>query len=477
MKKRHLILISFLLIYVSVIAYHQLKDVPEGVSYSGDMHSLAEEDVSFIYDLTYEQDGEEIYEHSIFDEVFSLIEEAEEFLIVDMFMINESSDESRDFPSLSADFSAKIKQQMEDNPDLNVIIITDHVNTTYRSHEAEHIDPLADLGAEVIYTDLTELRDPNLLYSGIWRMFFQWFGQSGTGWLPNALGSTSPDVTFRSYLKVMNLKANHRKAVISENSGMYLSANAHDASAYHSNIAFRVTGPILQDMIEVEKAVSAFSGGDDSLFPTNISASEDTSNEGPIQAQVVTEREIEHAIIDALDQAMEEDDVWIGMFYLSDRHIIEAIEQAADRGVNVRLILDPNENAFGQEKIGLPNIPVASELLNRDDNNIQIRWYNVNEEQYHSKMIYVRRGDESQVIGGSTNYTSRNLDDYNLENNLNFIAPNNSEFIEEVDDYFTRIWQNDDAEYTVDYDTYGDSLSSARYVLYFMQKTLRMTTY
>jgi len=477
MKKRYWILISFLLIYASVIAYHQLKAVPEGVSYSGDMHSLAEEDVSFIYDLTYEQDGKEIYEQSIFDEVYSLIEEAEEFLIVDMFMINESSDESRDFPSLSADFSAKIKQQMEDYPDLNVIILTDHVNTTYSSHEAEHIAPLAELGAEIVYTDLTELRDPNLLYSGIWRMFFQWFGQSGTSWLPNALGSTSPDVTFRSYLKGLNLKANHRKAVISENSGMYLSANPHDASAYHSNIAFRVKGPILQDMIEVEKAVSAFSGGDVSLFPTKISASEDTPNEEAIQGQVVTEKEIEYAILDALDQAMEEDDVWIGMFYLSDRHIIEAIEQAADRGANVRLILDPNENAFGQKKIGLPNIPVAKELLNRDDNNIQVRWYNVNEEQYHSKIIYVRRGDESQVIGGSTNFTSRNLDDYNLENNLNLIAPNNSQLIEEVDDYFTRLWQNNDADYTVDYDTYGDSLSSARYVLYFMQKTLRMTTY
>lgn len=477
MKKRYVIFISLLLVYVSVIAYHQSKPVPEGVSYSGEMHTLAEGDLSFVYDLTYQKDDKEIYEQNIFDEVYTLIENAEEFLIVDMFMINESSDESREFPSLSAEFSGKIAQKMEDNPDLDVIIITDDVNTTYGSHEAEHIEPLADLGAEVIYTDLTELRDPNLLYSGIWRMFFQWFGQSGTGWLPNALGSSSPDVTFRSYLKLFNLKANHRKAVISENSGMYLSANPHDASGFHSNIAFRVQGAILGDMIEAEKAVAAFSGGDVSIFPTKISAPEKTTDDGPIQGQVVTEKEIEYAIIDALNQATEQDNVWIGMFYLSDRHIIEAIEHAADRGVNVRLILDPNKNAFGQEKIGLPNIPVASELLERDDNNIQVRWYNVNKEQYHSKIIYVQGGEESQVIGGSMNFTSRNMDDYNLENNLNVIAPTDSEFIENVDDYFIRIWQNDDAEYTVDYDTYADSLSKARYAIYLFQKTFRMTTY
>ncbi|WP_416150351.1 phospholipase D family protein [Salipaludibacillus sp. HK11] len=477
MKKRYLLLIFVLLIYIIVLIYHQVKSLPAGVSYSGDMHTLSEDDVTFLYDLTYQQDGEEVYEQHIFDEVYTLIEEAEEFLIIDMFMINEFSNESRDFPSLSADFSAKIEQQMADNQELNVIIITDEINTTYGSHEAEHIDSLAELGAEVIYTDLTKLRDPNLLYSGLWRMFFQWFGQSGTGWIPNAQGRSSPDVTLRSYLNLLNIKANHRKAVISEKSGMYLSANPHDASAYHSNIAFRVQGTILEDMIEVEKAVAAFSGGDTSYFPTDIIASDDSSDGGTIQGQVVTEKEIEYAIIDALDQATQGNWVWIGMFYLSDRHIIEAINQAADRGVNVRLILDPNENAFGQEKIGLPNIPIASELLERDDNNIQIRWYNVNEEQYHSKIIYIRGEEESQVIGGSTNFTSRNLDNYNLENNLNFLASNDSEFIEEVDDYFTRLWQNDDANYTLDYDTHADKLSTARYILYLIQKTLRFTTY
>ena len=36
---------------------------------------------------------------------------------------------------------------------------------------------------------------------------------------------------------------------------------------------------------------------------------------------------------------------------------------AADRGVRVRLILDPNRDAFGRQKDGVPNRPVANELV------------------------------------------------------------------------------------------------------------------
>jgi phosphatidylserine/phosphatidylglycerophosphate/cardiolipin synthase-like enzyme len=37
------------------------------------------------------------------------------------------------------------------------------------------------------------------------------------------------------------------------------------------------------------------------------------------------------------------------MFYLSERQI-EALKQAKKRGVDVRMILDPNKDAFGRQK-------------------------------------------------------------------------------------------------------------------------------
>ena len=50
------------------------------------------------------------------------------------------------------------------------------------------------------------------------------------------------------------------------------------------------------------------------------------------------------------------------MFYLSERKIISAIKKAHSRKVKVRLLLDPNKDAFGREKNGIPNRSVAYEL-------------------------------------------------------------------------------------------------------------------
>lgn len=475
-------IIILLLIYIATLIYHQTKPLPEGTSYLGEEYLLRDEEITFLYDLTYQEDGEEVYEHIIFDTMMEMIEEAEDFLIVDMFMINDFSDEARDFPKLSAIFNETVKEQLENKPDLKVVIITDELNTSYRSHEAEYIDNLEDYGAEVIYTDLTKLRDPNLLYSGIWRMFFQWFGQRGNTWLSNPFGETSPDVTLRSYLKLLNVKANHRKVLITENTGLVTSANIQDSSGFHSNVAAQVTGPIIQDMVKAERAVAAFSGGNLDAFPSEDELDEKfptviVSDEANIRAQIVTEKQVETSFVEAVEKIGREDELWLGMFYLSDRTVIEAIIDAAERGAKVRVLLDPNENAFGSEKMGLPNIPIAQELVERSDGEIEIRWYRTNEEQYHSKIAYLRGDEESYVTLGSTNFTSRNLNDFNLESNLVVTAPNDRTFVEDIDAYFERIWHNEDAIFTVPYEAEEDELGFFKYILYWLQKTFRLTTY
>ncbi len=116
--------------------------------------------------------------------------------------------------------SQTIQQQMKKKPNLKVVFISDEINTTYNSHIANQLEPLKKLGAEVIFTDLNRLRDPNILYSGVWRSALGWFGQEGYGWLPNPMAKSAPKVTMRSYLKLLNIKANHRKVVITEDAGM-----------------------------------------------------------------------------------------------------------------------------------------------------------------------------------------------------------------------------------------------------------------
>ena len=476
-KKRWMIFILFLVIYVGVITYHRFKPLPEGVSYAGEVHQINDEDIEFLFDLTYDKKEKEVYDHSIFDEINSTIQEADDFLILDLFLFNGYTDGKRDYPKISEDLANTVVEVMKEKPNLKVVLISDEVNTTYGSHEADQINKIKEMGAEVIFTNLDRLRDPNLFYSGLWRMGITWFGQEGKGWLPNPMAPSAPKVTARSYLELLNVKANHRKTVTTEDAGIIMSANPHDASGFHSNIAFKVKGEILNDLIETEKAVAAYSGGNVSSFPDTKLTDESPETPSNVKAQIVTESKIQDSVVTAIDDAKKGELIYIGMFYLADRDIVDALVDATEREVDVRLVLDPNQNAFGQQKIGLPNLPVTAELEKQGSENLTIRWYDTNKEQFHTKLLYIKGNKESTIIGGSGNYTSRNLDDYNMETNLHLKAPNDTKVVEDVDRYFERIWSNKDGTYTADYEKYQNSLSPYKYVMYILQKLFPVTTY
>jgi phosphatidylserine/phosphatidylglycerophosphate/cardiolipin synthase-like enzyme len=174
---------------------------------------------------------------------------------------------------------------------------------------------------------------------------------------------------------------------------------------------------------------------------------------------------------------MQGETIWMGMFYLADRKVLDGLLEAAARGVDIRLILDPNQNAFGQKKVGIPNRPVAAELMEKSGGKIKIRWYNTGEEQYHTKLMLVLNKQESTLNGGSVNFTPRNLDDLNLETNLEIKASPDTEVIRETESYFKRLWQNDGAEYTVDYPTYEDKTTPVKKAIYKLQTILGFTTF
>lgn len=479
-KKRWKVFGLFLLPALCLSIYHQVKPLPKGTNYASRIYQLDDSQIQFLYDLTYQKDGKKEDDQEIFSEVFKAIEEAKEFIILDMFLVNSYSNSNKEYPPISETLTSKIEKQMQKHPNLKVIFITDEINSSYGSHEVKNLEPLKKLGAQVVITDLNRLRDPNILYSGIWRTFFSLFGQAGEGWISNPIAENAPDITLRSSLKIFNLKANHRKVAVTENTGFILSANPHNASAYHSNIGFKVKGDILQELIKAEKAVAAFSGGKTEHFPklkSKVVIQHPTKRGKPLQAQILTEGKIQEAVIRSIERATQGERVWIGMFYLADRDIIHAIERAAIRGVHVNLILDPNQNAFGQGKMGLPNRPIAAELEKIGNKNITIRWYNTGKEQYHSKIIFVEGKRNSIVIGGSANYTFRNLDNYNMEADFKVVGSNDSQFMKDVNEYFTRLWKNEDAVYTLNYNAYQDEVPALKYSIYAMQKLLRLTTY
>ncbi|MDR0136597.1 phospholipase D family protein [Metabacillus idriensis] len=467
-QKRKVILGTILLLMLlsaSAAIYHYLKPLPEGISYEGDIHSSGQ--VEFLYDLTYENEGNVTHNQVIFDQIETMIDEADDFILIDMFLFNDEYDRSASYPALSRSLMEALIDKKQQDQEVDITVITDRINTFYGSYPSEIAEELEEEGVKVVFTDLKPLRDSNPFYSGGHRTFLQWFGTSGSGWIPNAFSPDSPDVTLRSYLDLLNFKANHRKVVVNEKEGLVTSANPHDGSSLHSNIAFVVKGEILRELVQTEKAVADLSGADVNLKES--AAVFEQAEAGDYDVQLLTEGKIKKHLLDELKKTKKQEKVTVGAFYLSDRDIVKELLAASKRGAEIKLILDANKDAFGREKNGVPNRPVAHELVTESDQKIQVRWYKTNGEQYHTKLVFFERNQEDTVIGGSANFTKRNLGDFNLETDLKITGPADTGMMKEIEDYFHTIWNNESGTYTEDYEVFADDSFGLRFLYRFQE--------
>jgi len=468
---KKLIYIILAIVFLAFL-YGIFKPLPQGLSWQGDLYDNIE--VKFIYDLTYEQDGLIVHQQNIFQKALEIIADAEEFIVVDMFLFNDKYDRKNEFPELADTFTEALVKKKEANPALQIAFITDEINTFYGSYPSKYLEELKSNGIEVVLTDLNALRDSNPLYSGIWNTFMRWSGTEGLGWLPNAFSPQASKVTARSYLKLLNFKANHRKVIATEKSALLTSANFHDASAFHSNIAFEVEGEIIRDILASEKAVAEFSGKEISVSYQGKpfeQVTEPVVNSLKPQIRLLTEGKIKTELLRIIRDTAAGDQIWMGLFYLSDRQIIKELINASQRAVEINLVLDPNKDAFGLEKNGIPNRPVANELYEKSGGKIKIRWYKTHGEQYHTKLTFVKGQENSVIIGGSANLTKRNISDYNLEANLAIYALNESLIVVDLENYFQQIWYNKRGTFTVEFEEFREQSVWKEFLYLFQEWT------
>src|SRR5699024_2308595 len=123
-KKSIWLLTTLILILTIIIVFNKTKQLPEGTSFEGDVHYI--------------------------DEV--------EFVVVDMFLFNDYTDQDRNFPDLSGRLTQALIEQKKKHPDLQVVFITDPINTGYHSYEEKHIEKLKNNDIEVVMSGLSELR-------------------------------------------------------------------------------------------------------------------------------------------------------------------------------------------------------------------------------------------------------------------------------------------------------------------------------
>ena len=444
--------------------YNTVRQLPLGTSILGPYHAVP--DLEFLYDLTFLRDGEQVVEQQIFDRVLRMIDEAERFVLIDMFLFNSEHGGDREYIPLTNLLTDRLVAKRAQTPNVHVAFTTDEINTFYGAYQPGHFTRLEEAGVDLVITDLTKLRDSNPAYAAVWRVFVQVFGTGGPGFLPHPLTSRGQKVTARSYLRLFNMKANHRKVIVTDKECLIASANPHDASSFHSNIAWVARGPICGDIVESERQVSEFSG---TVFPALAVPATDEDVSEDMRVRFLTEGKIRERILATLGSLQAGDSVDVAMFYLSDRGVIQGLREAARDGAVVRLILDPNKDAFGRQKGGIPNRQVAHELHAKDGT--EVRWFDTHGEQFHTKLVIVKRRGEYTIFGGSANLTRRNLQDFNLEIDLEVVAQRGHPITHRVTEYFARIWNNDGGEYTVPYDTYRDTSWIKKWIYRFQERT------
>lgn len=429
-------LMLLIALYLGTAAWQQLKPLPEGLALSGPWQSVGQ--IEFLSDTTWlDARGEAHSEQQIFDAALTLIAQARDTIVTDFFLVNAFAGQTGDGHRA---LSSELIQALGSTPQARAVLISDPLNTLYGGISQPLFSELEQAQGETVITDLTRLRDSNPLYSSAWRICCQWFGnRADSGRLPNPVGGEP--VTLRSWLTLLNFKANHRKTLVVQTDqgarALVTSANPHDASSRHSNVAVLFDGPAVADLLESERAAARMSGADTSAWPALAIPPPETA---VAELRVLTEGAIRDAALEMIDSAQAGDSVDLLMFYLSQRSIVQALIEAHSRGVEVRVLLDPNEDAFGRKKDGVPNRPVAAELQRAG---ITVRWCWTQGEQCHGKMLVLhRRSGQSQMLAGSANFTRRNLDNYNLETSVEVRAATQSAFMQQITHYMDRLWQN-----------------------------------
>jgi phosphatidylserine/phosphatidylglycerophosphate/cardiolipin synthase-like enzyme len=458
---------GFLSLWLIVALWNLFKPLPEGVSVRGTVVNTPLSDLQFLSDVTSaDVYGERVVRQQIFDAVFRLIAGARDFIVLDFFLFNAQRGSALDTAAhreLSAELRDALLARKRALPELRVLVISDPINDVYGALPSRDLEALRQAGIDVVAVDLDSLRDSNPVYSAFWRITMRWWSGDGRGEprFRNPLDAGPERVTFGAWARLLNFKANHRKLIIGDDgkgglTGIVTSANPHDASSLHSNVGIQVSGAALLPLLESEM-----------------------SPDSTAQVQVLTESEIGDAILRNMAGTRAGDSIDVAMFYLSERGIVRALIAAARRGVVVRVILDPNKDAFGRTKNGIPNRSVATELGAASDGAIKVRWFRTHGEQFHSKLVAIRTANEFWFTLGSANLTRRNLGDFNLEANLAASVPLASGIAAQVSGWFDSLWTNrgpPELEYTAEFGAYADP-AQGTYWLYRIMESTGLSTF
>ena len=490
-----------------------IKNPPLGINYESPIRET--ENAEFHYDLTYlDKDGNIQYDRNLWDATLKVVDNAKDYLIIEMFLFNDLYNKDKErFPEFAKEYTERLVKKQEENPNLKVYILADENNNFYGAFEHPFITSMKNAGINVIIVDIFKLKDTFPWYSPIWRTFIKPMGNpQNKGWITNFYGDMWPKLTIRNLLRALNVKADHKKVFLNEKEVVVSSANIHDPSYFHENIAIYTDGPIVKDVLHDLQLIAKFSDSEINVdgsnketkskiemdLPDKTKIRKDTMNIGNLEDKKNDMIHLEENINDSqknekgekeslslnsgkneitdtegktykiqylsegaigkyldadIDSLKSGDELLMGMYFLADKGIIDRLIKAANRGVKIRMIFDRSRDAFGMSTNGLPNKPVSKKLKKKTKGKIEIKWYFTNNEQYHTKITLMKKTDGSVIINaGSANLIKKNIRGYIMDSNFRILTTQDSKISKDVYTYFDRLWENKDGLFTINFD-------------------------
>jgi PLD-like domain len=321
-------------------------------------------------------------------------------------------------------------------PNLKVMLVTDPRNEVYGGTPLRTLSALERTGIVVVRTRLERLRDPNPLYSSLWRLC--------VGWWSDPFDEMPGKATLRSSLRRLNLKADRRQLLVADDgaggwtsiviSAAATSAASADAAApagraVSAGVGLEIRGHLAAAIVASELQIAAWSTDDDRLPAV---PPVDSRGVGTIDARFLTEGAIQAALRDAIAIAGSGDSIKIAVQAFGDRQMVDAVVHAAARGARVQLLLDP----------GSPETQAAAgELLREEPGSIEVRWRAGNSRAAAGYAVIQHRNDVWFDLG-SANFTRRDLDDLDLAADIELHMPARAGPARAVTDLFAKHWSN-----------------------------------
>ena len=455
-----IVLIAAALAWLATAVWQTHKPLPPGMHVASAVCTVPSAQVAFIPDITAaDAYGHPAVSQGIQDEVLKVISEAQHFVVLDYALIGSAAEAEAPQRRTATELTAALVNLRRARPAVQVLFLTDPANERFGTARSAELSLLRAAGVEVVAVELDVLRDPNFLYSSLWRLSLNWWGGP-----PGEAGALA---------RALNFKADHRKVVIADDvrgglTALVSSANPLERESAWSNAALRLSGAAATVLLKSELAVARFSGwrgdagapgpaaaGDpacDAAAPASLGAAQ-------VRVQVLTEGAIRQELLEQLAAAVRGDSIDLAAFKLADRGVLDALLEAARRGVRVRLILDPSEDATTLIPSGLPNQPLASELVSRSAGAVQVRWYRTHGERFHTSLAVISGAGRVWLLAGSANFTRRGLEDYNLDADVALEMTRDAPLADEALGYFETLWSNRAAlgiEYTADFAAFAD---------------------